>query len=135
MIHAFFLSGIYGSFLKFTDPSLVVKGALHGGFLLAAIASLGWMIANLKSLQESQQILGTQLISLAIFGVFWSAGIVEITRFMSAHLAMQQGVEVFLFYRTSGTQFFYYQDTLICWALILPSALIYLAVSPFHSHD
>lgn len=100
---------------------------------MGAIASI-FLIAYLSRTYPSnaigQQIKGLSL-ALLIFGVIWSVGIVAVTQWMSHQMTQRENVEAFFFYSSSGTQFLFYQDVLVCWIFLIPVGCLELLIRLF----
>jgi hypothetical protein len=124
LINLLLLGLVHGLFVRFTTPSLTIQPLLHSVF---GIALLIYFLLTRHLLLRSPSRLaasGYLCLSLLIFGIVWSAGIVAATQFMSWLIATQGVSEASLFYGTSGTQFLTYSDSQVCWVLFLPVALI-----------
>jgi hypothetical protein len=123
LINLLLLGLVHGLFVRFTKPSPTIQPLLHSVFGLAILVYF-LLTRHLLLRSSSRLASGYLCLSLLIFGIVWSAGIVAATQFMSWLIATQGGSEASLFYGTSGTQFLIYSDTQVCWVLFLPVALI-----------
>ncbi len=113
---------VYAGFLRLTTPAPPIQPWLHAVFGLAIGLyglTVGWCRQRQRVAAHPLDWLFV-LLPVVLFGLVWTSGIVAVTQWLSWRDTVQNGTEASLFYGTSGTQFFHYADTQLCWVLVLP---------------